>query len=91
MWKRNKGDERRQELTVFKGPLFGKHLAIVRASWRGSHGKAAQVQEVVIKDRFDDVLNGAKFSEIVSGFLQSEADVSVYIECEPAELGLEDK
>ena len=54
MWKRNKGDERRQELTVFKGPLFGKHLAIVRASWRGSHGKAAQVQEVVIKDRFDD-------------------------------------
>ena len=43
------------------------------------------------KDRFDEVLNGAKFSEIVSGFLQSEADVSVYIECEPAELGLEDK
>ena len=91
MWKRNKGDERRQELTVFKGALLGKYLAIVRASWRESHGKAAQVQEVVIKDRFDDVLNGAKFSEIVMGFLQSDADVSVYIECEPAELGLEDK
>ena len=48
------------------------------------------VTEIRIKDYGDHVLNAAKFTEVVSVFLQADADVYVYIECDPIELGLED-
>jgi hypothetical protein len=81
----------RHELHVFKGVLADGCFAVVRVCYPNSSPRPVLVTEVAIKDYGDHVLNAAKFTEVVSGFLeQSSADVFVYIECEPAELGLED-
>jgi len=76
------------ELRVFQGKVADGLFAVVR----GSYLKIGMdlVKEIRIKDYGDHVLNAAKFTEVVSVFLQADADVYVYIECDPIELGLED-
>lgn len=76
------------ELRVFQGELAKGLSAVIRASYFKIGLDI--VKEVSIKDYGDFVLNAAKFAEVVSVFLQGDADVYVYIECDPIELGLED-
>ncbi|MGB0826019.1 MAG: hypothetical protein ACPGPH_08850 [Synechococcus sp.] len=48
------------------------------------------MQETKLRDSFDSIVNTAKFSAVVGTALREGCDVSVHIECEPDQLGLED-
>ena len=86
---RNRSEDRQRKLYVFQGECKGKVFGIVRSTWyRG--GKICRVQETKLRDSFDSIVNTAKFSAVVGTALREGCDVSVHIECEPDQLGLEE-
>ena len=86
---RNRSEDRQRNLFVYQGECQGKFFAVARVTWyRG--GRICRVQETKLRDSFDTVTNTAKFAAVVGTALREGCDVSVHIECEPSELGLED-
>ena len=87
MW-RNKPERRERNLFVFQGECMGPHFGIVRTTWY-DNGQISGIQETRLRDSRDWVVNTAKFTAVVGTALREGADVSVYIDCDPADLGLE--
>ena len=88
MWT-NKPEPRKRNFYVFKGDCQGKFFAIIRTTWF-DNGRPHCVQETKLRDSCDWVVNSAKFSAVVGTALREGADICVYIDCDPADLGLED-
>lgn len=85
---RNKNGDRKRGVYVCEGQCIGNYFAIVRMTWY-KRGKICRVRETKIRDSHDTVVNTAKFSAVVGTALRDGCDVTVHIECDPDELGLE--
>ena len=87
MW-RNKPERRERNLFVFQGKCVGPHFGIVRTTWY-DNGQISGIQETKLRESPDWMINTAKFTALVGTALRDGADVSVYVSCDPTELGLE--
>ncbi len=87
MW-RNKSERRERNLFVYQGSCMGPHFGIVRTTWY-DNGQISGIQETKLRESDDWMINTAKFTAVVGTALRDGADVFVYVDCDPAELGLE--
>ena len=83
----NKHESREHSLHIFQGECLEKNLAVVRSTWF-EDGKIVSVEESKIRDYEDCERNTRNFCVLVGTCLEMGADVSAYISCDPAYLGL---
>ena len=86
---RNRSETGSGSYTFFRGNVRARFLALSGRLGIAA-ARSAGCRKPSCATCFDSIVNTAKFSAVVGTALREGCDVSVHIDCEPNQLGLED-